>query len=80
MSYRKRDYADLDKWRNTANAHKRKYYSQTAIYGSRPWTEEEKQMLFDNDLTDRELSDKIRRSMKAIACMRSRLIKIHAGH
>lgn len=80
MSYRKRDYADLDKWRNTVTAYNRQYYTKTAIYGSRPWTEEEKQMLFDNDLTDRELSDKIRRSMKAIACMRSRMLKIHAGN
>ena len=75
MSYRKKDYADMDKWRNTVTAYNRQYYTKTAIYGRRPWTEEEKQMLFNADLTDRELSDKIRRSMKAIACMRSRLLK-----
>lgn len=80
MSYRKKDYADLDKWRNTVTAYNHKYYAKTAIYGRRPWTEEEKQMLFNADLTDRELSDKIRRSMKAIACMRSRLLKSNADY
>lgn len=46
--------------------HKR-YYAQTANrYKGRRWTEEEDRLVLAHTITDRELSEAIRRSMKAI--------------
>lgn len=30
MSYRKKDYADIEKWRNTVTAYNRSYYQATS--------------------------------------------------
>lgn len=75
MSYRKQGYSDIDKWRKTVTSYNKKYYSRTAVYPPRPWTENEIQMLFDETITDYELSEKIHRSMKAIVLKRHRVRK-----
>lgn len=39
MSYRKSNYKDIEKFRLTRNKSKRKYFSKTAKYKPRAWTE-----------------------------------------
>ena len=75
MSYRKSGYTDLEKWRKTVSRDNKKYYNKTALYLPRKWTENEIQMLFDENISDRELSKKIHRSMKSIVMKRYRLSK-----
>ncbi|WP_418428041.1 hypothetical protein [Blautia hydrogenotrophica] len=75
MSFRKEGYSDIDKWRKTVRNYNKRYYKQTAKYAPRPWTENEIQMLFDETINDRELSEKIHRSMKSIVLKRHRVRK-----
>ena len=75
MSYRKSGYTDLEKWRKTVSRYNKKYYNKTALYLPRKWTENEIQMLFDENISDRELSEKIHRSMKSIVLKRHRVRK-----
>ena len=52
------------------------YYAQTAfLYPPRPWTDEEDKLVLAHEIPDRELSARIRRSMKAISNRRWRLRK-----
>ena len=52
----------------------RRYYAGTAfLYKPRPWTEKEDRLVLAHEIPDRELSKKIRRSMKAISNRRWRL-------
>ena len=52
----------------------RLYYAETAfLYKPRPWTEKEDRLVLAHEIPDRELSKKIRRSMKAISNRRWRL-------
>lgn len=61
MSYRSCEYKDLDKLRKTRNAYNKRYYDRTRKYPRRRWTEEELDMLFTADMTDNELSAKLKR-------------------
>lgn len=52
------------------------YYARTAfLYPSRPWNEDEDRQVLAHEVSDRELSQKLRRSMKAISNRRWRLRK-----
>lgn len=54
----------------------RRYYAATAFrYKPRPWAENEDKLVLAHDIPDRELSEKIHRSMKAISNRRWRLRK-----
>lgn len=54
----------------------RLYYAGTAfLYRPRPWTDEEDRLVLAHEIPDRELSARIRRSMKAISNRRWRLRK-----
>lgn len=56
-------------------AHKR-YYARTAfLYKARPWSEKEDIAVLAHEIPDRELSERIERSMKAISNRRWRLRK-----
>lgn len=74
MPNRKRTYKDKNRFRETWRKQKARYRERTGSYAykRRAWTEEEIDMLFDNSMTDRELSDLIHRSVDAIQTMRSR--------
>lgn len=50
-----------------------RYYRQTQVYGRRNWTSYEIDLIMDHNLTDRELSAKLHRSMKAIQTKRYKL-------
>lgn len=60
--------------REAKRAEHRRYYAQTAfLYRSRPWTEKEDRLVLAHEISDRELSSLICRSMKAISNRRWRL-------
>lgn len=75
MANNKKQYKNMDKWKEATRKQKNRYYKKTEYTGKkRVWTDEEKELLFNCPLTDTELSDKIKRSVKAIQVMRSRLV------
>ena len=65
MSNRKNLYANMEKFRKTRNSQKRRYYRKTAKYERRTWTLEEEEAVLDKNMTDTELSKKIKRSVCA---------------
>lgn len=73
MSYRKSNYKDLNKFRKTRNRGKHKYYSKTAKYKPRAWTELEDVIILEHKKTDPEISEYIQRSVCSIQIRRSRL-------
>lgn len=74
---RKDKYANIEKFRKTANAQKKRYYGKTtdAKNKGEPWSEHEVERIMMRDVTDMELSAEIGRSVKAIQVMRSRARK-----
>lgn len=75
MPYRKEKYQDLDKLRHTREQYNQRYYGETAKYAPRQWREEEISLLFDDRLSDRQLSILLKRSMKAITVKRCKVRK-----
>ena len=73
MSYRKSNYKDIEKFRLTRNKGKRKYYSKTAKYKRRAWTELEDVIVLEHKKTDTEISKYIQRSVCSIQIRRCRL-------
>lgn len=80
MAYRAKFYKDPEKLKHTRTEYNRRYYQQTAVYGRRRWTQEEIDLLFQEDITDRELSDILHRSMKAIVAKRHVVRKSTQGY
>lgn len=75
MPNRKYAYADMQKFRETTNAQKKRYYSQTGSYGPSTWTVEQDKMVLEHIITDTELSKIIQHSVKAIQVRRCKLKK-----
>lgn len=73
MSYRKSNYKDIKKFRLTRNKGKRKYFSKTAKYKRRAWTELEDVIVLEHKKTDTEISNYIQRSVCSIQTRRCRL-------
>ena len=73
MSYSKSNYKDIEKFRLTRNKVKRKYYSKTAKYKRRAWTELEDVIVLEHNKTDTEISNQIQRSVCSIQTRRCRL-------
>lgn len=69
---RKNEYKNLEKWRATKRRYQNKYYSKTvnAPNSGKPWTKEEIDLILSKPIPDRELSEKLGRSMKAIIMKR----------
>lgn len=76
MVLRSKKYKDLDKLRKTRNAQNKRYFSKTAIYKPRRWTEIEDVIIIEHKNTDMEISKQIERSVKAIQVRRVKLKKI----
>lgn len=76
MSYRKRDYADIEKWRNTVTTYNRKYYQSTSYARNsyKKWTQEDR-IVLEHTIPDREISKLLGRSMKAIIQRRHNLTR-----
>ena len=75
MPNRKYAYADMEKFRKTTNAQKKRYYNKTKFHCSNVWTAEQDKMVLEHLITDTELSKIIQHSVKAIQVRRSRLKK-----
>lgn len=75
ISYRKFDYADLNKWRKTVTNYNRNYYRKTEKYPPRKWNDEEVELITKREMSDRELSELLHRSMKSIVLKRHRVKK-----
>lgn len=65
---RKEKYKDLNKWRKTIIAQRRRYYGKTqgARNSWKPWTKEEIRLVMEHKMTDSELAKLIGRSIGAI--------------
>lgn len=72
MTCRKEQYRDLDKFRRTIQAQKKRYYAKTA-QGRSPWHEWQDDLILKHEMTDHELSELVGHSVKAIQIRRSRL-------
>lgn len=72
---RKSTYRDMEKYRKTRNACKRRYYRKTQKGGARRrWTKEEDAIVLEHAHTDTEISEMIGRSVCSIQVRRSRLV------
>ena len=71
---RKSSYKDMNKYRKTRNAQKRRYYGKTQKYERRKWTSEEDKRVLEHNISDTELSQEIKRSVCSIQNRRHRLI------
>lgn len=76
MALRASLYKNKDKLRKTRNAQNKRYFSKTAIYKPRRWTEIEDVIVLEHKNTDMEISKQIERSVKAIQVRRVKLKKI----
>lgn len=75
MPNRPKNYADMEKFKKTRKAQKKRYYSKTAIYEPSGWTSKQDKMVLEHKLTDTELSKIIGHSVRAIQTRRGRLKK-----
>ena len=68
-------YKDMDKWFEAKRRGRKKYYAATsnAINNRKLYTDEENAKILAHEISDRELSKEIGRSMKAIQHQRARL-------
>lgn len=71
----KSGYKDPDKYRDYRNRCKARYRAKTGsnVYEPREWTKEELRIVQAHEIPDRELSEKINRSVTAIQNARYRL-------
>lgn len=76
MVLRASKYKDKEKLRKTRNAQNKRYFSKTAIYKPRRWTDIEDVIVLEHKNTDMEISKQIGRSVEAIQVRRVRLKKI----
>lgn len=74
---RKSGYKDMERYRETKQNYYRRYYKTTenARNKRKRWSGDEDKLIIEHSITDRELSEIIGRSMKAILVRRTRLKK-----
>lgn len=72
---RKEGYKDMEKYRKTRNAQKRRYYRKTIFSenSKKHYTSEELSMILEHKITDMELSKLLGRSVGSIQTKRRRL-------
>lgn len=80
MPNRKNKYTDMEKFRNTWNIQKRRYYAKTAVYPPNPWLPEHDKAVLEHSITDTELSKLIGHSVEAIQVRRCKLKKLQNVH
>lgn len=74
---RKELYKDLDKFKKTARAQRKRYYDKTKNAGNRwqPWTVAEIDAIMAHEKSDAELSKELGRGIRAIQVKRSKIKK-----
>lgn len=75
MSFKTSMYTDREKFREVTKKYKRRYRARTGAnrYGRKNWTKEEDIKVLEHNISDRELSKEILRSVGAIQHRRNRL-------
>lgn len=75
MSFKSLRYKDYNKYQRVVLLAKQRYRDRTGAYKYPPrkYSDYEDQRILDQDITDRELSKEIKRSVSAIQTRRSRL-------
>lgn len=75
MACRRKDYRDMERYRNTRKLQKRRYRERTGsgVYPRRPWAYWEDKLVLAHEQPDVELSETIERSVQAIHMRRHRL-------
>ena len=71
----KKDYADLEKYKRYKKEYQKRYRKKTNAgkYPKREWTFKEDMMVLEHSMTDRELAEKLQRSIGAIQSRRHNL-------
>lgn len=74
---RKENYKDLDKWRDTKNKQKKRYYKKTqnGCNSGKPWLKQELKLIMEHKKTDTELAIELGRSVAAIQRKRCKVKK-----
>ena len=72
---RKSEYKDLEKYKKTKREQEKRYYGKTqdALNSRKYWTSREIKMIMAKNMSDRELSQILGRSMKAIQVKRYKI-------
>lgn len=72
---RKSKYKDLEKYKKTKREQQKRYYDKTqdALNSRKCWTPREIKIIMAKNMSDRELSRILGRSMKAIEVKRSKI-------
>ena len=71
----KTKYVDKEKLRRTRNQQRKRNYQKTAKYKRRKWTLKEDELVLAHNISDVQLSEKIKRSVQAIQTRRCKLKK-----
>jgi FtsZ-binding cell division protein ZapB len=71
----KKQYKDQEKYKAYKRGWQQRYRNKTGAYAykRRSWTTDEIEQVIKHEITDRELSEKIQRSVGAIQLMRYRI-------
>lgn len=75
MPNRPECYANKNRYNKTRYEQRKRYYQKTQNYASKRWTDEEDILVMKHELSDVELSEKLRRSVGAIQARRYTLRK-----
>lgn len=77
MPKRKKDYRDMEKYRNYANRHRKANYKRGNFSDGKPreYTLDEINLILEQSMPDRELAELLKRSVQSIQIKRSRLKK-----
>ena len=66
MCLRANQYRDKERLKRTRNKQRQRYYSKTAGYEPRHWSDREEDLILNDVFTDHELSSMLGRSVGAI--------------
>lgn len=75
MVLRKKDYKNMDKFLETRNAQRKRYYQKTQGFKRKKWESKEIETILISDMTDPELSALLSRSVQSIQAMRCKMKK-----
>ena len=73
MPNRREKYADMELYKKTRRAQRKRNYDQTAGHKRSPWTPEQDKMILEHKCPDRVLSEQTGHSVRAIQVRRSKL-------
>ena len=77
MSCRRKEYRNLDKYREMRKKQKQRYRDRTGsgLYAPKKWEDWENELVLNHEVLDNELSVMLKRSVSAIQVRRCKLVK-----